>query len=349
MTIKAGILGATGYAGVELCRLLLRHPGVELAAVGSVSFEGKKLYEVYPNLRELCGLECENTDAVIAAADVVFAALPHGLSQETAAVCAALGKKFIDLGADFRLDDGEEYQKWYGCEAVHPELHQRAVYGLPELFREEIKNTDMIGNPGCYPTSVALGLAPALRAGVVETKGLVVDAKSGTTGAGRKPAQNTHFPDCNEAFSAYKVASHRHTPEIEQTLSKVAGEKASVTFVPHLLPVNRGILSTIYARLKPGFGLDRVRGLYEEAYKDEYFVRLLPDGSPVNIRDVRCSNFCDIQLYVDEHGGGDDGLLIVTAVIDNMVKGAAGQAIQNMNLLFGLTETAGLDMIPPAF
>ena len=271
--------------------------------------------------------------------------MPHGLSQETAAQCAAQGKKFIDLGADFRLDDPEVYEKWYGCEAVHPELHQRAVYGLPELFREAIRGTDIVGNPGCYPTSVALGLAPALRAGAVETEGLVADAKSGTTGAGRGLAQNTHFPDCNEAFSAYKVAAHRHTPEIEQTLTRVAGKRATVTFVPHLLPVNRGILSTIYARLKPGFSLETVRGLYEDAYRGEPFVRVLPAGAAVNIRDVRCSNYCDIQLYEDPH----TGLLIVTAVIDNMVKGAAGQAIQNMNLLFGLPETTGLDMIPPAF
>lgn len=343
--IKTGILGATGYAGLELTRLLLRHPQAQVAAVGSVSFEGKKLYEVYPSLREICGLECKNADAVLAASDVLFAALPHGLSQETAAQCATQGKKFIDLGADFRLDDPEVYEKWYGCEAVHPELHQRAVYGLPELFREAIRGTDIVGNPGCYPTSVALGLAPALRAGAVETEGLVVDAKSGTTGAGRGLAQNTHFPDCNEAFSAYKVAAHRHTPEIEQTLTRVGGKRATVTFVPHLLPVNRGILSTIYARLKPGFSLETVRGLYEDAYRGEPFVRVLPAGAAVNIRDVRCSNYCDIQLYEDPH----TGLLIVTAVIDNMVKGAAGQAIQNMNLLFGLPETTGLDMIPPAF
>ena len=343
--IQAGIIGATGYAGVELVRILLRHPQVKLAAVSSVSFEGKALEEVYPNLLGLCGLKCVSAEEAVEKSDVIFAALPHGLSQETAAACAAAGKKFIDLGADFRLDDPEDYRKWYGCEVLYPELHERAVYGLPELFREDVKKTDIIGNPGCYPTSVALGLAPALRAGMIETQGIVVDAKSGTTGAGRKPAQNTHFPDCNEAFSAYKVASHRHTPEIEQTLSVLAGEKATITFVPHLLPVNRGILSTIYARLKSGVTLEQVRAAYERAYADEVFVRLMPEGAAVNISHVRCSNFCDIQLYADEH----TGLLIVTSVIDNMVKGAAGQAVQNMNLLFGLEETAGLDMIPPAF
>ena len=345
MTIQAGILGATGYAGVELARLLLRHPAAKLAAVGSISFEGQKLYDVYPSLRGLCELECEDAGAVIAGSDVVFAALPHGLSQDTAAECVKAGKKFIDLGADFRLDDPAEYEKWYGCEYQYPALHKQAVYGLPELFREEIRGKSVVGNPGCYPTSIALGLAPALRAGLVEPQGIVIDSKSGVTGSGRKTTQGTHYPECNEAFSAYKVAAHRHTPEIEQTLSKAAGEKATVTFVPHLLPVNRGILSTIYARFKPGATLGAARAVYEETYRNERFVRVLPQGTGVDIRSVKCSNYCDIQLYADEH----TGLLIVTSVIDNMVKGAAGQAIQNMNLLFGLPEETGIDMIPMAF
>lgn len=343
--IKAGIIGATGYAGVELVRLLLGHPDFEIAAISSVSFEGKPLSAVYPALRELCDRPCESAGAVVEKSDLVFAALPHGLSQETAAACDAAGKKFIDLGADFRLDDPDVYQQWYGCEALYPALHKKAVYGLPELFREEIKQTTLIGNPGCYPTSVALGLAPALRGDFVETDGLVIDSKSGTTGAGRGLSQTTHFPDCNEAFSAYKVASHRHTPEIEQTLSKMAGRPVTVTFVPHLLPVNRGILSTIYARLKPGVSFEQVRRAYADAYADERFVRLLPEGEGVNIRSVRASNYCDIQLYTDPH----TGLLIVTSVIDNMVKGAAGQAIQNANLLFALPEDTGLGMAPLSF
>lgn len=343
--IQAGIIGATGYAGVELVRLLLRHPQVELAAVSSVSFEGQPLAEVYPNLNEITPLVCEAADEVIRKSDVVFATLPHGLSQDTAAACAAQGKKFIDLGADFRLDDPQAYTTWYGCEAKYPELHEQAVYGLCELFRDDIRKTSIIGNPGCYPTSVALGLAPALRQGLVSPTGIVVDSKSGTTGAGRKPTQTTHFPDCNEAFSAYKVAAHRHTPEIEQTLSKLAGQNATITFVPHLLPVNRGILSTIYAHLKDGVTEQQLRDAYEQAYQNEHFVRVMAPGQAVNINHVRCSNYCDIQLYVDEH----TRLLIVTSAIDNMVKGAAGQAIQNMNLLFGLDETAGIDMIPPAF
>ena len=343
--IKAGIIGATGYAGVELVRILLRHPHVTLTAISSVSFEGKPISEVYPSLRTICDMACESADAVIERCDVIFAALPHGLSQDTAKACADAGKKFIDLGADFRLDDPDAYEAWYQSEYRYDEIHKQAVYGLCEWFREDIKATTIIGNPGCYPTSAALGLAPALKNKLVSPKGIIIDSKSGTTGAGRKPTQTTHFPDCADAFSAYKVASHRHTPEIEQTLSKLAGEDASITFVPHLLPVNRGILSTIYARLNDGVTEEALRSAYEEAYKDEQFVRVMPKGQAVNIRHVQCSNYCDIQLYVDTH----TQTLVVTSVIDNMVKGAAGQAIQNMNLLCGLPEAAGLDMIPIAF
>ncbi|MDD2362221.1 MAG: N-acetyl-gamma-glutamyl-phosphate reductase [Oscillospiraceae bacterium] len=343
--IKAGIIGATGYAGVELVRLLLRHPQVDVAAVSSVSYEGQPLSDIYPSLREICELTCGSAQEVVDAADIVFAALPHGLSQDIAAVCVKAGKKFIDLGADFRLYDSDTYMKWYGSEYKHPELHKSAVYGIPELFRNDIIGKSVVGNPGCYPTSIALGLAPALHTGIIDTKGIIIDSKSGVSGAGRKPTSTTHFPECNESFSAYKVAAHRHTPEIEQTLSIISGEKSTVTFVPHLLPINRGILSTMYARLKEGVTPDNVRNLYETAYQNEYFVRLLPQGVEVNVKNVRCSNYCDIQLYTDRN----TGLLIVTSVIDNMVKGAAGQAIQNMNLLFGLKETDGIDMIPPAF
>lgn len=343
--IKVGIIGATGYAGVELVRILMRHPQVELTAVSSVSFEGQPISNIYPSLREICDMTCDSADAVINGCDVVFAALPHGLSQDTAKACADAGKKFIDLGADFRLDSAEEYESWYQSEYRYDELHQKAVYGLCEMFRDDIVKTDIIGNPGCYPTSVALGLAPALKNSLVSPVGIVVDSKSGTTGAGRKPTQTTHFPDCADAFSAYKVASHRHTPEIEQTLSKLAGEKATITFVPHLLPVNRGILSTIYAKLQDGVTEEEIRAAYTAAYENERFVRVMPKGQGVNIRHVQCSNYCDIQLYVDEH----TRLLVVTSVIDNMVKGAAGQAIQNMNLICGLDEDAGLDMIPIAF
>ncbi len=343
--VKAGVIGATGYAGVELVRLLLRHPHVNVTAISSVSFEGQPLSEVYPSFNDICDMICGSADEVIDACDVVFAALPHGLSQDTAAACVKAGKKFIDLGADFRLDSPDDYREWYKCEYKYPELHDIAVYGIPELFRGDIVGKMVVGNPGCYPTSVALGLAPALKAGIVKTDGIVIDAKSGVTGAGRKPTKSTHFPECNEAFSAYKAATHRHTPEIEQTLSKVAGDKVTVTFVPHLLPINRGILSTMYLKLIPEIKADSVRALYVDMYKDEPFVRVMPHGVGVDVKNVRCSNYCDIQIYTDEH----TGLLIVTSVIDNMIKGAAGQAIQNMNLLFEFCETDGIDMIPPAF
>jgi len=343
--IKCGIIGATGYAGVELVRILMRHPVVELAAVGSVSFEGKPVSGIYPSLRGVCDMVCVSSDEVIAASDVVFAAVPHGLSQELAFQCTEKGKKLIDLGADFRLDDAAEYEKWYGCEYKYPQLHDKAVYGLCELFRDSVAGADVIGNPGCYPTSVALGLAPVLRGGLVETRGIMIDSKSGVTGAGRGLTQGTHFPECNEAFSAYKVAAHRHSPEIEQTLSKIADMEVTVTFVPHLLPVNRGILSTIYARLLPDVSEEQVAAAYESAYADEAFVRVLPKGACVDVRSVKCSNYCDVQWYIDSH----TGTLIVTSVIDNMVKGAAGQAVQNMNIMFGIDETAGLDMIPTAF
>lgn len=342
---QAGIIGATGYAGVELLRLLLNHPEAEIAAISSVSFEGKAISEVYPSLAGRCGLVCGTAEEVVEKSDVIFAALPHGMSQETAYTCANAGKIFIDLGADFRLTQEEDYKAWYKLDYIHKELHAEAVYGLPELFRKDIVGKKIIGNPGCYPTSIALGLSPALKAGVVETAGIILDSKSGVTGAGRSLSQTTHYPDANENFSAYKIAAHRHTPEIEQSLSLAAGEKLRVTFVPHLLPVNRGILSTCYARLKEGVTLQQVYEIYEKAYEGEQFVRLLPLGQAACIKNVKYSNYCDISLHCDER----TGTLIVLSAIDNMVKGSAGQAIQNMNLLLGLPEASGLAMVPPAF
>ncbi len=343
--IKAGVVGATGYAGAELCRLLTGHPGAELAAVSSVSFEGKALWEVYPSYYQVCGPVCGTQEQVVEQCDVVFAALPHGLSQELAAECARKGRVFIDLGADFRLESEEEYREWYGGGFLDRELHQRAVYGLPELFREKIRGQRLIANPGCYTTAVPLALYPALEAGLIEKDGIVADCKSGVTGAGRKMTQNTHYPELNEAFTAYKVAAHRHTPEMEQTLSKAAGAPVRLTFVPHLLPVNRGILATCYARVRPGVTLEQLEETYRERYGGEYFIRLLPKGRVADIKNVWYSNFCDISLHLDKR----TSTFIAISAIDNMVKGAAGQAVQNMNLAFGLEETAGLKLFPPAF
>ena len=343
--IKAGIIGATGYAGAELARLLLGHPEVEIAAVSSVSYEGQKLSDVYPNLAGAIDLTLTDMDAVVEASDVVFASLPHGLSEPIAKKCAEKDALFIDLGADFRLYDEADYREWYKLEYKEPELHEKAVYALCEIYREKIKGARIIGNPGCYPTSIALGLYPLLKAGALKTDSIIIDSKSGVTGAGRGLTQGTHYPECNEAISPYKVAAHRHTPEIEQTLSDIAGEKVTITFVPHLLPVNRGILSTIYASLKEGFTKEKVRALYEAAYKDEKFVRLLPDGKFADIKKVRCSNYCDVSLHFDPR----TGRVIVASAIDNMVKGAAGQAIQNMNIALGFKEDCGLGMLPNIF
>lgn len=343
--IKVGIIGATGYAGVELIRILINHPEAELAAVGSVSFEGKPVSDVYPSLYGLCDLKCSSSEDVIEKSDIVFACVQHGLSQEFAAKCNEKGAKFIDLGADFRLEDEEDYKEWYGGVYTHKELHEAATYALPELFRDKIKGREVLANPGCYPTSVALGLAPALRGGFVEEGNIIIDSKSGVTGAGRGLSDTTHYPNCNEAFSPYKIASHRHTPEIEQTLSHVAGRDIKVLFVPHLLPVNRGIVSTIYAPMKDGVTLADVRKAYEKAYENEQFVRLMKDGDIANLRNVRCSNYCDISLHIDKR----TNTLVIVSTIDNMVKGAAGQAVQNMNILFGLPENTGLTMIPTCF
>ncbi|OJU08166.1 MAG: N-acetyl-gamma-glutamyl-phosphate reductase [Clostridiales bacterium 43-6] len=345
MSIKAAVVGATGYAGAELVRLLLSHPEVEIAAISSVSFENKPLSEVYPAFLDFTSLVCENQREVVEKSDVVFACLPHGLSEELAEQCAAQDKIFIDLGADFRLENESDYAEWYDGSFTNPELHAGAVYGLPELFRDFIKDKKIIANPGCYPTSVALGLYPALKKGLIDTDGIIIDAKSGVTGAGRGLTLNTHYPECNEAFSPYKVASHRHTPEIEQTLSKAAGRKIKVTFVPHLLPVNRGILSTVYGRIKLGVSAEKVRDAYHFYYENEPFVRILPEGTTANLKNVKYTNLCDISLHIDRR----TGTLIVVSAIDNMVKGAAGQAIQNMNILFGLPEEAGLRLIPPSF
>ncbi len=344
--IKCGIVGATGYAGAELVRLLNAHPQARVAAVSSVSFEGKRLSEVYPAYLGINDMVCGTAEDAADKSDVVFAALPHGLSQELAAQCISQGKAFIDLGADFRLESEDDYKQWYGGEFLDKDLHKQAVYGLPEFFRDDIKKTKLIANPGCYTTCVPLALAPAVVNGFVEMSGIIADCKSGVTGAGRGLSQGTHYPELNEGMHPYKVASHRHTPEIEQTLRKLSGQSSvKITFVPHLLPVNRGILATCYARLKDGVTKADIRAAYEEYYKDEPFVRLLPDGMAADIHNVRCSNYCDVSVFTDTR----TGTFIAAAAIDNMVKGAAGQAIQNMNIIFGLDETAGLLMTPPAF
>ncbi len=342
---RVAIIGASGYAGAELLRILLLHPNVEVTGITSVSYTGQGIETIYPSFAKICEKLLVTEEEAVENADVVFASMPHGLSQELAATCDKNGKVFIDLGADFRLDEAEVYEKWYGKEYIHEELHEKAVYGLSEVFREDIKNTKIIGNPGCYPTSISLGLYPAIKNELIVADDLIIDSKSGVTGAGKSLTQKTHYPECNEAFSPYNIGKHRHTPEIEQTLSKFAGEKVRVTFTPHLLPVNRGIVSTIYCNKTTSLTLEEIRNLYVEAYKDEKFVRVLPLGDCANLKNVRYSNYCDISLHEDAH----TNKLIIVSTIDNMVKGAAGQAVQNMNIVCGFEEDTGIDFIPPAF
>ena len=350
--IKVSVIGATGYAGVELIRLLLSHPKVELKNISSKSFAGENINKIYNNLNKYCEKILTDEDSALGDSDVVFASLPAGLSEEIAKKCFDKNILFIDLGADFRLSNEEDYKKWYKKDYKYKEIHKEAIYSIPEIIKydnfynkKDLKKAKIIGNPGCYPTSIGLALAPALINKIIEKEDIIIDSKSGATGAGRELTLNTHFAECNEAFSPYKIAEHRHTPEIEQTLSNIYGEDIKITFVPHLLPINRGILSTIYAKLKDKNSLENIFNLYKEFYKDSKFVRVLNIGNIANLKNVKYSNYCDISIHIDER----TNKLIIVSAIDNMVKGAAGQAIQNMNIALGFEEDAGLDMIPPAF
>ncbi len=362
--IKAGIIGSTGYAGVELFRILLRHPGVEKIFQSSVSFEGQQLDSVYQNLLGHLGTKSDGklltADEVVEKSDVIFTALPHGIAEEYADRAVKSGKKLIDLSADFRYGmDQETFKKWYKAEWKFPKVHEESVYGLPEMNREKIKSARVIGNPGCYVTSATLGLLPALKNNLLVSGPIIVDAKSGVTGSGRNPSMSNQFCECGESFSAYKVGNHRHQSEIVRNASILAGKDVDIIFTPHLLPQSRGILSTIYAPLSQegkellsqraascGTSmLDEIRKIYQEAYKNEPFVRLLPQGTLPTTRTVRYSNFCDIQIFLVDDGN----MLEVLSSLDNMIKGAAGQAVENMNLMYGFDEKTAIDFVPPAF
>jgi N-acetyl-gamma-glutamyl-phosphate reductase len=389
----AGIIGATGYAGAELIRLLQVHPEISGLVLASVSHEGEDIASLYPNF---LGAQFAKTggkliapEKLIAKADIVFGALPAGAGEAYAKACIERGISYIDLSADFRFDDDEEsYRAWYGKSWQYPELRQFSVYGLPELNRSRIRELAasgpvIIGNPGCYPTAVSLACYPALaelgRDGgsgknceSSESSGsdksplqlkagtIIADAISGVTGAGRDPGRSYHFPECSDSVSPYKVGCHRHTPEICRTITKMAGHSGPLVFTPHLGPFNRGILATVYfpleappepplpcpARTKAASEKEAaIREHYASFYKDEPFVRILPEGITAATNRVRQSNYCDISVHLDHSGS----VLIVESAIDNMVKGAAGQAVQNMNIICGFNETAGLGALPALF
>ncbi|MDH3311065.1 MAG: N-acetyl-gamma-glutamyl-phosphate reductase [Gammaproteobacteria bacterium] len=336
--IKIGIIGGTGYTGVELLRLLAAHPQADLRVITSRGEAGRPVADLFPNLRGHVKLAfTEPNIKTLAGCDVVFSATPNGVAMTHARELLKAGVKFIDLAADFRLKDPAAWEQWYGVPHACPELLAEAVYGLPEVNREKIKKARLIANPGCYPTAVQLGFLPLLENGLVEAQHLIADAKSGVSGAGRKAEVNTLYAEAADSIKAYGVAGHRHWPEICQGLEAVLGQSVGLTFVPHLTPMIRGIHATLYARLtKPGADLQAV---FEKRYAKEPFVDVMPAGSHPETRSVRISNVC--RLAVHQPQGADT--VVVLSVIDNLVKGAAGQAVQNMNLLFGLNERNGLD------
>lgn len=340
MRIKVGVVGATGYVGEELIRILSRHPEVEELVAVSRDFPGSPIDRVFPHLRGYTNLKIMGLDEIptlIDDIDLVFIALPHGLSAPIAQRALGRGKRVIDLAADFRLPDVALYEAWYQMPHGAPELVGKAVYGLPELFRSAIFRARLVANPGCYPTSALLALAPLLKHGLVAQTPLIVDAKSGVSGAGRTLALGSHFCECNESVRAYSVASHRHTPEIAYYASVLAGSKVEVTFAPHLIPMTRGILSTVYANLLQPLEAASLRQIFREFYAGESFVQITEEGEWPRTKWVQGTNQCFLGLTVN-----GEKQVIVVSVIDNLVKGAAGQAVQNMNLMFGFSETAGL-------
>ncbi|MDD2407523.1 MAG: N-acetyl-gamma-glutamyl-phosphate reductase [Tepidiphilus sp.] len=340
--IKVGVVGGTGYTGVELLRLLSRHPEVSLEAITSRTEAGMPVAELFPSLRGYVNLRFSTPDdAGLDRCDLVFFATPNGVAMKEARRLLDAGVRLIDLSADFRLADVAQWERWYGMAHAAPELLEEAVYGLPEVEREAIARARLVANPGCYPTAVQLGFLPLLEANAVARDWLVADCKSGVSGAGRKAEVHTLFAEATDNFKAYGVAGHRHLPEIRQGLQRIArGLPVELTFVPHLTPMIRGIHATLYARLAdPSLDL---QALFAQRYAGEPFVDVLPAGSHPETRSVRASNLCRIAVHRPQ--GGE--IVVVLSVIDNLVKGAAGQAVQNMNLMFGFPETLGLDLVP---
>jgi len=338
--IKVGIVGGTGYTGVELLRLLVLHPQVELRTITSRADAGTAVSQMFPSLRGHLDISFTHPDSAhLEQCDVVFFATPNGIAMQQARSLLEAGVRIIDLAADFRIKDVKVWEKWYGMAHACPELIEQAVYGLPEINRDKIKQAKLLANPGCYPTAVQLGFIPLLEAGLIDDASLIADAKSGVSGAGRKAEMGILFAEAGDSFKAYGVSGHRHLPEIRQGLSLVSQREVGLTFVPHLTPLIRGIHATLYARLKTKADLQE---LFEQRYADEPFVDVMPAGSHPETRSVRGSNRCRIAV----HRPQDGDTVVILSVIDNLVKGAAGQAVQNMNIMFALPETTALNIVP---
>jgi N-acetyl-gamma-glutamyl-phosphate reductase len=335
--IKVAIIGATGYSGRELIRILLNHPSARITYLGGRK-TGVAISDIHPSLLGLCDATVRPIDVkkVAAASDVAFLALPHTKAMELAGKLLEAGLRVIDLSADFRLKSPNTYEKWYKVKHTDRTSLRKAVYGLPEIYSTRIRGAQLIANPGCYPTGAILAAAPIITGKMVKKGTIVIDAKSGVSGAGKQLTETTHFAECNEDIQAYKVLCHQHTPEIEQALSKIARKKIGVAFTPHLVPMDRGILSTVYFELVAAVEEERIMGCYETAYRNAPFVRIVKGPKNVRVKNVAFTNFCDIRVYAAGKR------LIVISAIDNLVKGASGQAVQNMNLMFDVDQTAGL-------
>ncbi|WP_338752999.1 N-acetyl-gamma-glutamyl-phosphate reductase [Bacillus sp. FJAT-52991] len=342
--MKASVIGATGYGGIELIRLLSNHPDFHLDSIYSSSKDKVPATEEYPHLLNICSLPLMkiDTEKITQEADVVFLAVPSGAAAKLAPQLLANDTKVVDLSGDLRLKNPENYKKWYKKEPATAEMLQQAVYGLTEWNRENIQQATLLSNPGCYPTATLLALAPALQAKVIDPSWIIIDAKSGVSGAGRGLSQMVHFAEMNDNFKIYKVNEHQHIPEIQQQLNLWDEETGPITFSTHLLPISRGIMSTIYAPLKKPMSAQQLQQIYEETYQHDHFVRVRPLGEFPGVKEVAGSNFCDIGIDIDER----TNRVTIVAVIDNLMKGAAGQAIQNANLMFGFEETAGLKGFP---
>ena len=339
---KVSIIGATGYAGAELLRILHNHPEAEVVHITSESHAGEAISDIYPHLKGIYEqklMSMKDIEIIGQDSDFVFIGLPHGHAMKVGKALENMPVRIIDLGADYRFTDTDVYEEWYKVPHIHKDAPR--VYGLAELYREQIRAATIIGNAGCYTTASILALAPLAKHHLIEVDTIVVDAKSGVSGAGRSAKQANHFPELYDSFKAYGVATHRHTPEIEQAIADLSGEETVLNFTPHLVPMSRGILSTCYARLKEGVTADMVTAAYEMMYGKEYFVRLIGLGGYPATKNVRGSNFCDLGRHIDQR----TGRVIVLSAIDNLVKGAAGQAVQNFNIASGFDEKLGLDMV----